>query len=170
MLEKIDINQIDIDYFDAILNENFVITAAKDDNTYNFMTCSWGTVGILFNKKVFQAYVRDHRYTYEFLKSFNGFTVSFFPPNFKKEIAFIGSHSGKDCNKEKECSLDVIEIGDKRFSFKQANTIFSCSTAMVTPIKEDNIIDKQNIDKFYKNKDYHYIFTGFIEEVFIQID
>ncbi|MGL5479008.1 MAG: flavin reductase family protein, partial [Clostridium sp.] len=51
------------------------LTASKDGKV-NTMTISWGSVGYMFRKPVFMALVRDSRYTNEFLKDGEEFTIS----------------------------------------------------------------------------------------------
>ena len=52
--------------FESIGRKGMLITATKEDGTYNTMTASWGGVGVLWGKNVCTLYIRPQRYTFEF--------------------------------------------------------------------------------------------------------
>ena len=57
------------------------------------MTASWGGLGVLWRKPVATIYVRPQRYTYTFLEENPYFTLSFFGPQWKKQLAYCGAVS-----------------------------------------------------------------------------
>ena len=59
--------------FKMIGDDWLLITAEKDGKT-NAMTASWGGVGVIWNKNVAYTFIRDSRYTKEFVD--NGETYS----------------------------------------------------------------------------------------------
>ncbi len=165
MLQTVELSQLDIDFFQAINKDYFLVTTNYKDKI-NTMTCGWGTVGVLYNKPVFQVYVRDSRYTYELLEKSDNFTISFFPPGYENDLMYLGKVSGRSGDKLIKTNLNYKPLEDNRYSFEESNLIFSCTMAMKTRINPKDFIDA-NIEKHYPLKDYHTIYTGYIDKVYI---
>ena len=83
----------------------------------------WGIVGK--SRPTVTVYVHPARYTSEFLKNSDTFTVSFYPESCKKALGYIGSHSGRDGDKAVGAGLTPIEIG-QGVTYKEANLTFLC--------------------------------------------
>lgn len=66
-------------------------TAKQKANT---MTVSWGGIGVLWGKNVAFLFIRDSRYTKEFLDTGEFFSVSFMGKEYKEALNYCGSHSG----------------------------------------------------------------------------
>ena len=69
MFTKIDISTLNDNFFTKIGNEWMLVTAGNDKK-FNTMTASWGGVGILWNMDVAFTFIRDSRYTLEFIRKF----------------------------------------------------------------------------------------------------
>ena len=52
------------------------ILSAGDKNHYNSMAIEWGSIGVSWKMPIFTVYVKDERYTYEFMQTTEYFTVS----------------------------------------------------------------------------------------------
>ena len=63
--------------FDLIGKQWMLITAG-DETKCNTMTASWGGVGIMWGKPTATAYIRDSRFTKEFVDGSEYYTLSFF--------------------------------------------------------------------------------------------
>ena len=85
--------------FEAIGKDWFLLTAGTEESGYNTMTCSWGQMGVLWNKPSVTCYVRHSRHTFGFMEQQDTFTLSFFAQTQRKALSFCGSHSGRDCDK-----------------------------------------------------------------------
>ena len=53
-----------------------ILITTKAGDKINSMTIGWGTIGVVWEKPIFVAYVRDCRYTYEMLQKNPEFTVN----------------------------------------------------------------------------------------------
>ena len=84
---SIDPKTVDVNFFKAIDKDWMLITAGSEEKL-NTMTASWGGTGILWNKNVSYAFIRESRYTREFVDGNDYFTLSFFGGNMNKEIGF----------------------------------------------------------------------------------
>ena len=87
MFKKIDITELNDNFFSKIGNEWMLVTAGDKDK-FNTMTASWGGVGVLWNTDVAFTFIRDSRYTIEFMDNSEYYTLSCFNGKFMKELAF----------------------------------------------------------------------------------
>lgn len=163
-MQRIDYTQLELNPFSMIGSESFLLTAGTM-NDWNTMTAGWGGLGYIWEEPAAFVFVRESRFTYSFIDRHDRFTLSFFPPEMKDALAFCGTHSGRDTNKAKEAGLTPISL-DGAVSFAEANLVFSCRKASKTVIDESSMIDS-SILKLYPQRDWHSIFIGFIDGVYI---
>src|SRR5208337_3052533 len=114
-----------------------VITAGKKDH-YNSMTASGGGLGMLFRKPTTWCILRADRYTLEMIQKEQTYTMSYFPLEYKEQILFLGSKSGRDSEKMNEVELTSVQTPSGDTSFKEARLIIECKlTALTTPNPND---------------------------------
>ncbi len=114
-----------------------VITAGKEDH-YNSMTASGGGLGLLFKKPTTWCILRADRYTLEMIQKEQTYTMSYFPNEYKEQILFLGSKSGRDSEKMKEVELTSVQTPSGDMSFKEARLIIECKlTELTTPNPND---------------------------------
>ena len=163
-MQRIDYTQLELNPFSMIGSESFLLTAGTM-NDWNTMTAGWGGLGYIWEEPAAFVFVRESRFTYSFIDRHDRFTLSFFPPEMKDALAFCGTHSGRDTNKAKEAGLTPISL-DGAVSFAEANLVFSCRKASKTVMDESSMIDS-SILKLYPQRDWHSMFIGFIDGVYI---
>ena len=73
--KKVEPSQLKGNVFDWVRKECFLVTAGSPAS-YNSMTAGWGGFGVLWGRDVASIYVRNTRYTYEFLEKEPYFTLS----------------------------------------------------------------------------------------------
>ena len=150
----------------TLIGKDWMLVTAGTPERFNTMTASWGGAGVLWNKNVCHVYVRPSRYTYEFIENSGELTLSFFNEDMRDALKFCGSHSGRDCDKVKECSLTPIPCGDC-VSFDEARLIIKCRVLYKQDMREDCFIDKALLSN-YKDGDFHRAYTCEIEEILIK--
>ena len=163
MFTKIDISTLNDNFFTKIGNEWMLITAGSE-NKFNTMTASWGGIGILWNTDVAFTFIRDSRYTLEFMDSNEYYTLSFFNGNFMKELAFCGTNSGRDVDKIAATGLTPVHDSDITY-FEQAELVLVCKKLYKQQMTPDCFIDKSIINKSYPKNDWHEMFVGQIVSV-----
>ncbi len=132
-----------------------LISAGNTSEGCNTMTASWGCMGVLWNKPVAIAYVRPQRFTYLFTEANEYMTMCFFEEDKRDILKFCGSHSGRDCDKIKECGLSPIDVAEgKSVIFGEAKLALLCKKLYVSDIKEENFIERSLLSN-YPAKDYH---------------
>ena len=99
--------------------KDWALLAARKDGKFNTMTIGWGELGTLWNKDVITVYVKPCRYTYEFMEADDYFTVSFFDEAYRKDLSYLGSHSGKDEDKLARTKLNAYAI-ENGIAYKEA--------------------------------------------------
>ena len=93
-------------------SDQWLLLTAGDFNkgTFNTMTVGWGSFGTMWKKPFVQVVVRPTRYTYEFMNSYDTFTLCGFPQEYKKALTVLGAKSGRDGDKIAEAGLTPIAI------------------------------------------------------------
>ena len=87
-----------------------ILATTKANGKVNTMTIGWGTLGIEWGKPICTVFVRQSRYTKEFLDKTGVFTVNVPLEECPKEILSVcGSKSGRDMDKFAELGLETEE-------------------------------------------------------------
>ncbi len=165
LFKKINLNSLNENYFNILNNDWGLLTAGKLES-FNTMTISWGSFGIMWNKPVIFCFVRPQRYTYEFLNKNHYFTLTFFNPEFKKALDFCGNHSGKDIDKIKATDLTPYPTDLGNVIFEQTRLAFECKKLYAENLKPEAFIDQSILKSTYQNNDYHRMFIGEIVNCF----
>lgn len=162
--QQIETKDLMMNPFQKISSEWMLISAKKEDKI-NTMTASWGMVGHLWGKDVVQVFIRPQRYTKEFVDNSDTFTISFFDGNYKKELGYLGSKSGRNEDKIAKVNFHPVEINDA-VTFEEASLTIVCKKAYIDEFKEENFLNEADIEKWYPAKDYHTCYIGEIVNVY----
>ena len=142
-----------------MINDDWALLSAGNENGFNTMTVSWGGLGELWGKDVAFIFVRPQRYTKEFIDREGMMTLSFFGGEYKKEMGFCGKMSGRDCDKFAETGL-TPEFADGTVYIKEAKHVLILKTVAVTEMTPDSFLDKEIDNSCYPNKDYHIVYIA----------
>lgn len=146
------------------IGKEWALVSAGDKTGYNTMTVSWGGVGVLWGKNVVFAFIRDSRYTKEFLDKGDLFSLSFLSENYRDALSFCGSHSGRDGDKFAAAGLTAAFRHNIPYP-DEANLLFLCKKMAAVPITEDTFVDAAIQPKWYGDHDMHTMYVGEIVEV-----
>lgn len=148
----------------SLIGDRWMLVAATDKSgRTNAMTASWGGMGVLWGKKVAFVFIRPQRYTKQFVDEAQRFSLSFFDDSYKNMLGYMGKVSGKDEDKIAKSGLTVTDRNGAPV-FKEASLTLVCRKTYRDTIKEENFIDKSNIEKWYPQKDYHDVYVAEIVE------
>lgn len=149
------------------LEKGAFITTKVDDKV-NTMTIAWGGINFVWHEKVFVAYVRYSRDTYEMLKKTEEFTINVpLKKDLKKELAFCGTKSGRDVDKIKECNFTLHKgrtIDTPIIS--ECEMHYECKVIYKQAMEPGNL-KKDILQKYYSNNNFHVIFYGEIVDSYI---
>lgn len=170
-MKKIDIKELNINPYTKIANEWMLIAAGNKEGDYNCMTASWGHLGSLWGhgggKPTAVVFIRPTRYTKKFVDENEYFSLTFFDEEYKKDLSYLGTVSGRDEDKVSKTKLTPA-FDNKAVYFNEANLVLICRKLYAQEIKEECFIDKNVIDDSYPLRDYHTMYIGEIEEVYIK--
>lgn len=146
-LRIVDLKKGDYKVFD-MFGKQWALATAGNMERFNTCTIGWGGLGILWNKPVATVYLYESRYTCDFLKENDTFTVTFFPDEYKKALRILGSRSGRDGDKVALSGLTPVEAGDS-VGFEEAELTLVCRKLYQHCMaKEDLAAD---IQEYYEN-------------------
>lgn len=148
----------------TMIGKDWLLLTAKKDGKVNTMTASWGGVGVMWGKQVAFLFIRPQRYTKEFVDAAAELSVSVLPEKYRKELNYFGTVSGRDEDKIAKSGLKTAECEGVPY-FEDARLAFICKKLYAQPLEADCFIEKDNIDKWYQNSDYHTMYVVEIEKV-----
>ena len=164
MFREIDPKELDGNVFQRI-GEQWMLITAGDRSGCNTMTASWGGLGVLWGAPVATAYIRPQRYTREFVERTHRFSLAFFGPEYRQQLALCGSKSGREVDKVDACGFTVeYGTGDTPY-FTQAELVLICEVQYADQLKQENFLDKAADEKWYADKDWHTMYIGRIVQV-----
>ena len=176
--KEIEVRSLNENFFTKIGEEWMLVTAGTREN-FNTMTASWGGVGVLWGSDVTFTFIRQSRYTLDYMKSNPYYSLCFFDGDKQKEMAFCGSNSGRDVDKvaatgltpafaQVLCHSETIEVP----YFEEAALVLVCKKLYRQTMTPDCFIDKSILDKQYSSTkegvvfdNFHDVFVGKIAKV-----
>lgn len=166
MYKEIKFSEIKENVVD-LLNGQWGLVTAGDKDDFNTMTVSWGAVGELWAMDMATIYIRPQRHTVKYLEEQEYFTLTFYPQEYKKALAFCGANSGRDVDKVEATGLNPV-FDEAAPYFDEAKIVLICRKVAKGSFAPEQVIDKSIIDTQYPQNDYHYIYYGAIEKVLVK--
>ncbi len=161
--EEIDLKTFDFNPFTKV--EDWALLTAGTKNKFNMMTVTGVMCGKFFLKPMMQVYVHPDRYSYQFLKNNDYFTVSFFDVPRHPALQVCGTLHGNEYDKVAESGLHPIPF-ENTVIFEEAKIIFVCKKVYHTDVDKDNFDSQQLFNEYYKDSStFHRIYLGQIEKV-----
>lgn len=146
------------------IGKEWALISAGDKNKCNTMTVSWGGVGVLWGKNVVYIFIRDSRYTKEFIDNGEFFSMSFFDEKYRDALSYCGKESGRNVDdKFKGAGLTPAFRHNIPYP-DEANLVLLCRKMAAVPITEDTFVDSQIMPKWYSDNDMHVMYVGEIIE------
>ena len=148
----------------TLINKEWMLITAGDQQKHNTMTASWGGVGELWGKYVSTIYVRPQRYTLEFIENSEYYSLCFFDPDYRSALNFCGTKSGRDVDKDATTGLTPC-FDEAAPYYQQARLVFLCRKLYRQDMEAGCFLDKEVLDKNYPQNDLHRMFIGEIVKV-----
>lgn len=150
-----------------LIGKDWMLITAEKDNKVNTMTASWGGFGVMFDKNVAYIVIRPQRYTKEFVDNADTFSLTFFDEGFKKQLAYLGTASGRDEDKISKADLTVQHENETPY-FEEGNMVIICKKIYAQDFKPECFISSELEQKIYTKKDHHTFYIGEIEKILIK--
>lgn len=168
-MKEIHFSELQLNPMTMIAGEWMLITAGTE-GSYNTMTASWGHMGSIWGHgggtPTTCVYVRPQRYTKEFMDREQLYTLCVFPPEYKKVLGYLGSHSGRDEDKVAKTGLTPV-FADGTTFFAEAKLVLVCRKLYRAPLVEEGFVDKAIVEDNYPNRDFHDLYIGEILKVYV---
>ena len=167
-MKEIPVFQLSTDPVYRIAKDWMLITAGTEDRGYNTMTASWGHLGSIWGHSgglpTSVIFVRPQRYTKEFVDREPLYTLCFFPAEYTKALGYLGTHSGRDGDKVATAGLTPV-FGDGYTYFEEASLVMVCRKLYRAPVLEEGFLDKELMEEYYPQRDFHDLYVGEIIKV-----
>lgn len=150
------------DIFEQFDKKWALLTAGTKDD-YNTMTISWGGLGTIWNKPVATVYVRESRYTHDYMDKNDCFTISFYPEQYKQLLGVLGSKSGRDINKMNISELSP-KAADDSITFEEAEITLVCKKLFKQKLLPENM-PKEVVSSLYADNDLHDMYIGEVVDI-----
>ena len=147
----------------AQFDKKWALLCAGTKEKHNTMTISWGGMGTLWGKPVVTVYVKPCRYTYGFMNDNDYFTVSFYPEEYQKALAVMGTKSGRDINKDEVSGLTAKPIGQV-VTYEEAEVTIICRKIYWQDLVRENM-PEDAVERFYTEEEPHRMFIGEVVEI-----
>ncbi len=156
-----------------LVGNQWMLVTAGNARSYNTMTASWGTMGVVWGKPAAMIMIRESRYTYEFLEREQAFTLSFFSESYRPALRVCGTRSGRTSDKVKDAGLTPVQTPSGMMSFGEARMIIECKTMFQQRMDTEHFTPayKDEIEKeYYATSDAsrHQLFVSEIIRVWIK--
>ena len=137
------------------------LLTVEAEGKLNTMTIGWGCFGFEWGLPVFEAMVRESRFTKGLLDKSGEFTVTFPTGEDAAQIlAYCGKISGRDADKIKDCSLKISEARKIKTPVVNLKGIaVECRVVAKMPMVKE-LTDSGILDRCYKNGDLHTMYYG----------
>ena len=111
-----------------LFGDDWAVVAAGEKGDFNELTVSWGALGDAWwdNMPIAIIFVSATRYTQKYLEKYDTFSINVFPKEFKRVLAYIGSHSGRNEDKVAATGLNVEFTDLETPVFTQSRLIIEC--------------------------------------------
>ena len=141
------IDMLDINPFTKLSKEWALVTAGDKEKS-NTMTVSWGGTGVLWGKNVVFIFIRESRYTKDFIDNGEFFSLSFLSEKYRDALKYCGAHSGRGEDKWSKAGLTPATRHGIPYP-DEANLVFLCRKMAAVPIEEASFTDKAIMHQWY---------------------
>lgn len=150
-----------------LIGKDWMLITAAQNGKVNTMTASWGGFGTMWGKNVTFIVIRPQRYTKEFVDGSSTFSLTFFNPEYKEKLAYIGKTSGREEDKIDNSNLTIVYEGETPY-FHEANIAMICEKIYIQPYESQCFLDKELEKKWYPQKDYHSLYIAEVKKILIK--
>lgn len=161
--QEVGFAQMEVNPFKLIGQDWMLVTAGNEEKA-NTMTASWGGVGVMWGRNVAYIFIRDSRFTKEFIDREGKFSLSFPEEKFRKEMKFLGAVSGRNEDKIKEAGVHIGYHKGVPY-IDEGSMLLICRVMSKTPITKDQFIDNSLDEIWYSDKDYHTMYIAEITDI-----
>lgn len=153
LFTKVDSAEIMPTLTKLILKEANTVITAGGTSKYNSQMANWQVLSNFFMQPTPMTFclLGASRYTLEFIRQEQSYTMSFFPDEYKAEAMKFGFRSGRNSDKMKETTLTHVLTPSGNSTYKEANVVIESRLFEITTV---------NIDDFYTEDGKKFVVDG----------
>ena len=126
---------------------------------FNSMTVSWGAFGVIWHRPLAVVVVRPQRHTRQFMEQYDTFSLCAFDEAHRPALNLLGTKSGRDSQKMKDCGLTPIALSKIACpGFAEAKLILECRKMYFDDLEPQHFL-ADFIAQHYDG-DYHRMYFG----------
>ncbi len=163
MLTEVDFFDICNETLGKLAGDGILLLSGVEANP---MTIGWGTLGYIWNRPVMTVLVRPVRYSFELMERSEDFSVCILPADRKQELAFCGTRSGRDMDKNEKCGFNILPGIRIKTGYIDISTMhFECRIVHKHRL-DPTTLDPEIVGRNYPKKDFHMVYYGEILGIF----
>ena len=148
--------------------DTWALLTAGDEEKANTMTVAWGGLVYVWNRTCAVVYVRESRYTKEFIDTQKKFSLSFLDHGEYGGLkSYLGSVSGRDEDKIEKAGIHLNYYEGIPF-IDEAKSVIACKVLYKQLMKEESFVSGRLIADHYAKGDYHWIYFAEVKQVMIR--
>lgn len=149
-----------------LIGKDWMLVTAQSGDKVNTMTASWGGVGVMWGKNVAYVVIRPQRFTKELIDAADTLSLSFLGDDYRKQLNYLGTVSGRDEDKIKKADLTVATIDSTPY-FEEAHTVIIGKKLFAQEYNPSSFIDTAVEKHWYPDKDYHTLYICEINKLLV---
>jgi len=155
-----------------VTEEDYTVITAGTESKFNSMAASWEFLGHYFEKPMTFCLLGAERYTLEFIKEHQTYTMTLLPKQFRSDLYAFGSKSGRNSDKMKETNLSYVKTPSGNITYKEAKVVIECKLFEMTTVNSADFYDS-DAKNFAENGrrtggDYHKLVFGMVTNVWVR--
>lgn len=149
-------------------NGSKVLVTAEKDGKVDSTAASFGGVGYIWGRRIIFVCVRGSRLIKEHIDAAGEFSISFLnSKEYRGTLKYMEAVSGRDEDKIANARL-TVNYDDGVPFIDEADNVITAKVLFGQECGEESFVEKDIIDEFYKNGDYHYMYIGEIQKILIR--
>lgn len=138
-----------------LFGDDWALVAAGTPDDFNELTVSWGALGDAWwdNMPIAIIFVSATRYTHKYLEENDTFSINVFTKEYRKALAYIGSHSGRNENKAQATGLKVDFTDSETPYFPESRLVIECRKVYSHDLDRSKFTD--SLRGNYDQKKFH---------------
>lgn len=142
------------------IGKDWMLIAAEKDGKINAMTASWGGFGRIWEKDAAFAFIRQSRFTKEFVDAADTFSLNFLDHDkYAEMLSYMGTVSGRDEDKIAKSSLTPVHFAETPY-FDEASFAVICRKMANQLLPPESFLMDWIDKRCYANHDYHTLYIG----------
>ena len=148
----------------TLIGKEWMLVAAEKEGKVNAMTAAWGGLGFLWGKNVAFVFIRPQRYTKAFVDAADTLSLTFFGPEHRQMLGYMGKVSGRDEDKVQKAGLTVLHQGETPY-FDEARLTVIGRKLYAQDLKPECFVEPDCDSRWYPDKVYHTMYVLEVEKI-----